>query len=311
MTDAVRTPDDRFEDLPGFPFAPRYLHGLPGYEGLRLHYLDEGQQDADNIFLCLHGEPTWSYLYRKMIPIFTAAGHRAVAPDFFGFGRSDKPVKEEVYQFDFHRGSLVAFIESLDLKNITLLCQDWGGLIGLTLPMDMLDRFSRLLVMNTTLGTGDVRLSDGFLAWREWVNNNPDMPIGELMKRACPHLSSGECRAYDAPFPDIKYKAGVRRFPNLVPDHPEAPGAVLSKEAREWLSSKWAGSTFMAIGMKDPVLGPPVMHALRRVIRGCPEPYEMNDAGHFVQEWGEEAAKKALIAFGLTRDRETGTYSAS
>ncbi|MBW1803686.1 MAG: alpha/beta fold hydrolase [Deltaproteobacteria bacterium] len=282
MTEAIRTPDERFKDLPEFPFAPRYLDDLAGYEGLRMHYLDEGSQDADNIFLCLHGEPTWSYLYRKMIPVFTAAGHRVVAPDFFGFGRSDKPVKGEVYQFDFHRGSLVALIEHLDLKNITLLCQDWGGLLGLTLPMDMPDRFSRLLVMNTTLGTGDVRLSDGFLAWREWVNNNPDMAIGTLMKRACPNLSSEECRAYDAPFPDIRYKAGVRRFPDMVPDHPEAPGAMLSREAREWLSSKWAGSTFMAIGMQDPVLGPPVMHALRRVIRGCPEPYEMTYAGHFV-----------------------------
>ncbi len=310
MIEAIRTPDERFKDLPGFPFTPHYLEDLAGYEGLRIHYLDEGPRDADNLFLCLHGEPTWSYLYRKMIPIFTAAGHRVVAPDFFGFGRSDKPVEEEVYRFDFHRGSLVAFIERLDLKNITLLCQDWGGLIGLTLPMDMPDRFSRLLVMNTALGTGDVQLSDGFVAWREWVNNNPDMAIGTLMKRACPHLSSEERRAYDAPFPDIRYKAGVRRFPNLVPDHPEAPGAALSREAREWLSNKWAGSTFMAIGMQDPVLGPPVMHALRRVIRGCPEPYEMNYAGHFVQEWGEEAAKKALIAFGLTRDRETGTYSA-
>jgi len=301
MTETIRTPDERFKDLPGFPFAPRYLDDLAGYEGLRMHFLDEGPRDADNLFLCLHGQPTWSYLYRKMIPVFTAAGHRVVAPDFFGFGRSDKPVKEEVYQFDFHRGSLVALIEHLDLKNITLLCQDWGGLIGLTLPMEMPDRFSRLLVMNTTLGTGDVQLSDGFLAWREWVNSNPDMAIGTLMKRACPILSSEECRAYDAPFPDIRYKAGARRFPDMVPDHPEAPGAALSREAREWLSNKWAGSTFMAIGMQDPVLGPPVMHALRRVIRGCPEPYEITSAGHFVQEWGEAAAKKSLIAFGLTR----------
>ena len=299
MTEAIRTPDERFKDLPEFPFTPRYLDDLEGYEGLRMHYLDEGPPDAENLFLCLHGEPTWSYLYRKMIPVFTAAGHRVVAPDFFGFGRSDKPVKEEVYQFDFHRGSLVAFIERLDLKNITLLCQDWGGLLGLTLPMDMPDRFSRLLVMNTTLGTGDVQLSDGFVAWRKWVNNNPDMVVGTLMKRACPILSCEECRAYDAPFPDVRYKAGVRRFPNMVPDHPEAPGASLSRDAREWLSNKWAGATFMAIGMQDPVLGPPVMHALRRVIRGCPEPFEMTTAGHFVQEWGEETAKKALIAFGL------------
>ena len=162
MTDVLRTPDGRFEALPDFPYAPNYLHDLKGYNGLRMHYVDDGPQDAATIFLCLHGEPTWSYLYRKMIPVFTAAGHRVVAPDFFGFGRSDKPVQDDSYQFGFHRGSLIAFIEQLDLSNIVLVCQDWGGLLGLTLPMGLPDRISRLLIMNTTLGTGDVKLSEGF-----------------------------------------------------------------------------------------------------------------------------------------------------
>jgi haloalkane dehalogenase len=298
MTEVLRTHDERFGNLPGYPFAPNYIDDLEYYEGLRLHYLDEGPRDARHTFLCLHGEPTWSYLYRKMIPVFSAAGHRSVAPDFFGFGRSDKPKDEEIYTFHFHRGTLMAFIQRLGLKNITLVCQDWGGLLGLTLIMEMPNLFHRLLLMNTTLGTGDVQLSEGFIAWRSWVNENPDMAIGNLMKRACPHLSPEECMAYDAPFPDTDYKAGVRRFPNLVPDHTDAPGAELSRSAREWLSRKWAGPAFMAIGMQDPVLGAPVMHALRKVIRGCPEPYEMSAAGHFVQEWGEEVAEKALIAFG-------------
>ena len=166
MSDVLRTPDERFNELPDFPYTPNYLDDLKGYDGLRMHYVDEGPRDAANIFLCLHGEPTWSYLYRKMIPVFTAAGHRVVAPDYFGFGRSDKPVQDDVYQFDFHRGSLMAFIEHLELSNIVLVCQDWGGLLGLTLPMDLPDRFSRLLVMNTALGTGDVKLSEGFMdAW--------------------------------------------------------------------------------------------------------------------------------------------------
>jgi len=296
-TKSLRTPDERFVDLRDFPYGPIYIDNLKGFEGLRLHYVDEGPEDADHIFLCLHGEPTWSYLYRKMIPIFTGAGCRVVAPDFFGFGRSDKPTDEEVYTFDFHRNMLISFIEHLELTNITLVCQDWGGILGLTLPMDMIDIFSRLLIMNTTLGTGDVQLSKGFLDWRAWVRKNPDMSAGRLLKLTCPHLSEAECAAYDAPFPDIQYKAGVRRFPEIVPDHPDAPGAELSRRAREWLRNKWEGSVFMAIGMKDPVLGPPVMQVLRNDIRNCPEPYEHPDAGHFVQEWGEKIAKEAITAF--------------
>jgi pimeloyl-ACP methyl ester carboxylesterase len=297
MTTSLRTPEKRFLNLRDFPYGPVYIDDLKGFEGLRLHYVDEGPENADHTFLCLHGEPTWCYLYRKMIPIFTGAGYRVVAPDFFGFGRSDKPTDEEVYTFDFHRNMLISFIEHLELKNITLVCQDWGGILGLTLPMDMIDIFSRLLIMNTTLGTGDVQLSKGFLEWRAWVRKNPDMSAGKLLKLTCPHLSETECAAYDAPFPDIQYKAGVRRFPEIVPDRPDAPGAELSRKAREWLRSTWKGSVFMAIGMKDPVLGPPVMQALRNDIRNCPEPYEHSKAGHFVQEWGEEIAREAIAAF--------------
>ena len=297
MVEMLRTPDERFLDLAGFPYDPVYIDDLKGFEGLRMHYLDEGPQHADHIFLCLHGEPTWSYLYRRMITIFTATGNRVVAPDFFGFGRSDKPVKEAVYTFEFHRNALIAFIEYLDLTNISLVCQDWGGILGLTLPMDMPDRFSRLLIMNTTLGTGDVQLSKGFLDWRAWVSKNPDMSAGRLLKLTCPHLSEKECAAYDAPFPDIRYKAGVRRFPEIVPDRMNAPGAALSRNAREWLRDKWTGQVFMAVGIKDPVLGPPVMQALRNDIQNCGKPYEHPEAGHFVQEWGEEIARKGLSAF--------------
>jgi pimeloyl-ACP methyl ester carboxylesterase len=151
--------------------------------------------------------------------------------------------------------------------------------------------------MNTTLGTGDVQLSDGFLDWRAWVRQNPDLSPGRLLKLTCPHLSAGESAAYDAPFPDSRYKAGVRRFPELVPDRPDAPGAELSRRAGEWFRSKWAGPVFMAVGMTDPVLGPPVMRGLRAVIRNCPDPFELSEAGHFVQEWGEPVAAAALSAF--------------
>jgi pimeloyl-ACP methyl ester carboxylesterase len=295
MTAALRTPDERFADLPGFPFAPHYTADAAG---LRMHYVDEGPRDARHTFLCLHGQPTWSYLYRRMIPRFVASGARVVAPDLYGFGRSDKPLDESWYTFTRHRDSLVAFVEALDLRQITLVVQDWGGLLGLTLPPDMPDRFDRLLVMNTALGTGDRPLGEGFLAWRAWANANPDMDIARLMKRGCPHLTDAEAAAYAAPFPDARYKAGVRRFPNLVPDHPQADGAALSRCAREWWRTEWNGATFMAIGATDPVLGPPVMNALRALIRDCPEPFVHPQAGHFAQEWGEEIADRALGAFG-------------
>jgi haloalkane dehalogenase/tRNA(adenine34) deaminase len=293
MTTTLRTPDDRFANLPGFHHEPRYRE----FDGLRMHYVDVGPADARQVFLCLHGEPTWSYLYRRMIPVFERAGHRVVAPDLFGFGRSDKPADDAWYTFDTHRESLVRFIEALDLKGITLVCQDWGGLLGLTLPMDMGDRFERLLVMNTTLGTGDRPLSDGFKAWRQWVANNPDLDCGKLLARACPHLQSAEAAAYSAPYPDRRHKAGARRFPQLVPDRPDAPGAELSRRARAWWRTQWRGQSFMAVGMTDPVLGPAVMDALRADIRDCPPPLQVAEGGHFLQEWGAPVASAALAQF--------------
>jgi haloalkane dehalogenase/tRNA(adenine34) deaminase len=293
----LRTPDARFAALSGYPFTPRYLERMPGFESLRMHYVDEGRRDAEATFLCLHGEPTWGYLYRRMIPVFTQAGHRAVAPDLFGFGRSDKPVDDAAYTFDSHRRSLLAFIEALDLRHVCLVVQDWGGVLGLTLPLNMPERVTRLLVMNTTLGTGDEPLTDGFLAWRKWVAEHPDLDVGKLLGRACPHLSAEERAAYDAPFPNATYKAGVRRFPELVPDRPDAPGAEISRRARDWWRSQWNGVSFMAIGSTDPVLGPAVMRALHRSIRGCPAPMEVVEAGHFVPEWGGRIAANALAHF--------------
>jgi pimeloyl-ACP methyl ester carboxylesterase len=294
----LRTPDERFASLPGFAWAPHYLDDLPGFPGLRMHYVDEGPPRAKQVFLCLHGQPTWSYLYRKMIPVFLASAARVVAPDLFGFGRSDKPADDAWYTFTRHRDSLVAFVDRLDLRGVTLVVQDWGGVLGLTLPMDMPERVARLLVMNTALGTGDLPLGEGFLAWRSWANANPDMDVAKLMKRSCPHLTEAEAAAYGAPFPDVRYKAGVRRFPNLVPDRPDADGAALSRRARDWLRSDWKGATFMAVGMKDPVLGPPVMAYLRKQIAGCPEPFMHPEAGHFAQEWGDDIASRALAALG-------------
>jgi haloalkane dehalogenase len=302
--EVLRTPDACFDNLPGHAFRPHFVDTLAGFEGLRAHFLDEGAPDSGQVFLCLHGQPTWSYLYRKMIPHFVAAGGRVIAPDLFGFGKSDKPADEAFYTFNRHRDMLLALVEKLDLRHITLVVQDWGGILGLTLPMAAPARYGRLIAMNTTLGTGDVALSEGFLQWRAYADSQPDLDIVRLMARSCPQLSPSEAAAYAAPFPDARYKAGVRRFPNLVPDNPDADGAAISRAARSWWQRDWKGKSFMAIGATDPVLGPPVMHALRKAIRGCPDPYVHPTAGHFLQEWGDEIAPRAVAA--LARARSAG-----
>lgn len=290
---AWRTPDERFKNLPGFDYTARYTE----YAGLRVHHIDAGPLDAAVTVLCLHGNPSWSYLYRHMIPVFTGAGLRVVAPDLIGFGRSDKPVDEAAHSFEFHRDMLLAIVERLDLKNIMLVCQDWGGLFGLTLPIAMPERFTRLLVMNTGLGTGE--LTEGFRQWRSYSNSQPDLAVGKLFKRGKPQLSDAEVAAYDAPYPDASYKAAVRAFPNLVPDGADAPGAAISREAATFWRDRWTGDSFMAIGMQDPVLGPPAMRWLHKLIRNCPPPLEVPEAGHFVQEWGGPIAKAALTHFKL------------
>jgi len=294
--EALRTPDDRFDHLPNYDFAPHYVDDLPGYSGLRVHYVDEGPSDAQHTFLCLHGQPTWSYLYRKMLPVFAAAGGRVIAPDWLGFGRSDKPVEDAVYTYTFHRQMMVELIERLNLGNVTLVCQDWGGLLGLTIPMDMPERFSRLIVMNTAIPIGESP-GAGFDAWKAFNRSQPDMDIATLMQRSTPVLTDAEAAAYAAPFPDIRYKAGVRRFPELVMVAPDMDGVALSKRARSWWANDWEGQSFMAVGMQDPVLGPPAMEELRGIIRGCPPPMEIAEGGHFVQEWGGPVAEAALAAF--------------
>jgi haloalkane dehalogenase len=295
MTKILKTTPERFANLPGFPWRPHSRADLPGYSGLAMSYVDEGPKTAP-VFLCLHGQPTWSYLYRRMIPHFLATGNRVVAPDFFGFGRSDKPANESVYTFDFHRNTLLALVRALDLTDVTLVVQDWGGLLGLTLPLEAPGRYTRLIVMNTALPSGDAPLPKGFLDWRAFSNSHPDMAIGKLMTRACPHLSPAEAAAYDAPYADASFKAGVRRFPNLVPEFPDSDGADVERAARAFWRDEWRGRSVMAIGMTDPVLGPPVMRALHKEIRDCPPPLEFATAGHFLQEWGDEVAPAVIAA---------------
>ncbi|MGL5839854.1 MAG: haloalkane dehalogenase [Sphingorhabdus sp.] len=294
MIEALRTPDDHFINLPGYPFAPNYLEHK---NGLRMHYLDEGLRDPNApVFLCLHGQPSWSYLYRKMIPIFAEHG-RVIAPDLFGFGRSDKPVSEDVYTIAFHRNALIELIETLDLQNITLVCQDWGGILGLTIPYQMPDRFKRLIVMNTLFPTGEEALGPGFDMWKTFNRSQPDLDIAALFLRITPILSEAEAAAYGAPFPDIQYKAGVRKFPELVPYTTDMAGSEYGRAGRDWFRDKWNGQSFMAIGGSDPVITVAAMQKLRKQIRNCPEPLIIPEAGHFVQEWGQQVANTALAQF--------------
>jgi tRNA(adenine34) deaminase len=299
--DALRTPDAAFNDLPGYPWRPQYLSDLPALGGLRMHYLDEQASEVpptNTNFLCLHGNPAWSYLYRKMIPVFLQAGHRVVAPDLVGFGKSDKPKKESFHSFNRHRQILLELVERLDLLNVVLVVQDWGGLLGLTLPMAAPERYKGLLVMNTMLATGDAPLPPGFLAWREMCAKNPEFDIARLFARGNSQMSAAECAAYNAPFPDKGHRAATRAFPAMVPEHAAADGAEISRQAREFWRTSWSGQTLMAIGAQDPVLGPPVMQALKSMIRGCGDPLIIDEAGHFVQEHGQAIAEKAVSLFG-------------
>jgi haloalkane dehalogenase len=245
IENVLRTP------CPTSPNSPHYVNDLPDYDGLRAHYLDLGPKEADRTFLCLHGEPTWSYLYRKMIPVLVESGARVVAPDF----------------------------------------------LGLTLPLDAGFRaaLDRLLLMNTSLPVGEP-LAPHFYAWRSLVRTTPDLPVGDWVRQSTPHLTDAEAAAYDAPFPDRRYQAGARTFPDLAMVEPDMEGVAEARAAAAFWADDWSGESFVAIGANDPDVA--AIHALRQQIRGCPEPLVLDDAGHFVPESGDVVARAALRAFG-------------
>jgi haloalkane dehalogenase len=286
--DVLRTPDERFDGLPDFPFPPHYVevpHG-DGTEGtLRVHYLDEGPADAAETVLLMHGEPSWSYLYRTMIPVITAAGYRAVAPDLVGFGRSDKPTERADYTYQRHVDWIRAVIEALDLRDITLVCQDWGGLIGLRLAAEDEPRFARIVAANTFLPTGDTAPGDGFLAWQSFSQTTPDFAVGQIISfGTTTDLAPEVIAAYDAPFPDDTFKAGARQFPMIVPTTPDDPASQANRDAWKVLE-QWGKPFLTAFSDQDPVTGggDAVLQAKIPGAAGRPHTTIQN-GGHFLQE---------------------------
>ena len=284
---AFRTPDERFAGLPGFVFAPHYLE----QDGLRMHYLDEGEGDP---VLCLHGEPTWSFLYRKMVPGLTAAA-RMIAPDYFGFGRSDKPEDAGWYTFDRHCASIRRLVEQLDLRRVTVVVQDWGGPIGLRLAVEQPERVARLVILNTGLGGGRPP-SEAWLRFRDVVRAaGGDFQAGRLIRTAAVRgLADAVVAAYDAPFPTAESKAGALAFPEQVPTEPEHPNTAPLMAIREALAS-WEKPTLVLFGDSDPIFRPEVADAIARWIPGALPAELVANAGHFVQEdAGEEVAARIV-----------------
>jgi haloalkane dehalogenase len=294
----IRTPEERFSHLSDFPYSPRYVI----VDDLRIHYVDEGEGET---ILCLHGEPTWSYLYRKMIPILSSE-HRVIAMDFIGFGRSDKFSEREEYSFHMHRDILSGFIKALGLEEITLVCQDWGGLIGLTVATEMPERFKRLVIMNTFLPTGEEPLGEAFHRWREFAEKVSQLQVGRLIATtmADKNRLTPEARdAYEAPFPDEGFKAGARVWPLMVPVRPEDPGAKEMKAAREVLS-KWEKPVAVIFSDGDPITRGGYKFFLDLIpTLDRKDGIMIEGAGHFLQEEnGEEIARHILNFISQTSE---------
>src|SRR5882757_5483238 len=284
-SEVFRTPDDRFTDLPGYGFTPNYAD----LDGLRMHYLDEGPRDGRPI-VCFHGEPSWAYLYRKMIGPLVAAGHRVVVPDYAGFGRSDKPTDRGWYTYDRHVELTSKVLGGLDLRDAIVVVQDWGGPIGLRWAVENADDVGALAIFNTGLFTG--RVSKGFMAWRNFAEKNPDLPVGFVIQGAtATELSDDIVAAYDAPFPNAESKAGAAQFPLLVPIEDDAAGAKEMREVADALS-RWDKPALVAFSDTDPVF--PYPRSGERFVEWIPsvsEQVKIEGAAHFLQEdRGEQIA---------------------
>jgi haloalkane dehalogenase len=287
--DVLRTPDERFADLPGYDFAPNYAE----VGGLRMHYVDEGEGSP---VVCFHGEPSWSFLYRKMLPPLVAAGHRVICPDLVGFGRSDKPTDLDWYSYERHCEHVSGLLATLDLSGTTVVVQDWGGPIGLRWAVENAERVDRLVILNTGLFTG--RVSKGFLQWRSFAERNPDLPVGMVLQGATTtELPPTVVAAYEAPFPNAESKAGAATFPLLVPTELDAPGAAEMGRVMDELS-RWEKPALVAFSDSDPVFPfPRAGEVFVDLIPGAGEQVAIEGGGHFLQEDRGEQIAAAILKF--------------
>jgi haloalkane dehalogenase len=288
--DVFRTPEERFDDLPGYAYEPNYVDA----GGLRLHHIDVGEGGT---VVCFHGEPSWSYLYRHMLEGLVESGHRVVCPDLVGFGRSDKPADQRWYTYERHVESVTAHLEQIDLADITVVVQDWGGPIGLRWAVEHAEKVARLVILNTGLFTG--RVSKGFMAWRKFAERTPDLPVGRIIQGATTtELSPEVVAAYEAPFPNPESKAGAQRFPLLVPLSEDDPGVEEMMAVRDELS-RWEKPALVAFSDSDPVFPyPKAGEQFTGLIPGAGEQLRIADAAHFLQEdRGVEIADAMLEAF--------------
>ena len=297
----LRTPESNFENLPGYDFAPHYFYpdgqGEAAEASFRTHYIDENPE-ASQVVLLMHGEPSWSFLYRKMIPVFKAAGYRVIAPDLIGFGKSDKPVSRDDYTYKGHVDQVASFLEHLDLKNITLFCQDWGGLIGLRVAAENQERFARIVVGNSGLPVGDENHSPVFMRWRKTSQTRKVFNVGEIVKSGCVRpLSPEVLAAYDAPYPDESYKAGARKFPLLVPVSTEDPASEANQRAWEVLRT-WEKPFLCTFSDSDPITKGGHL-PFRRVVPGAKGQNHViiKEAGHFLQEDKGEELANVIVEF--------------
>ena len=293
MTAYVRTPDSRFDNLPDYDFAPHYVD----VDGMRMHYVDEGPPDGELVLL-LHGEPSWSYLYRHMIPPLRDAGLRVIAPDLIGFGKSDKPIRKSDYSYAGHVAWMTTFVETLDLTGINLFCQDWGSLIGLRVAAENEERFARIAVGNGALPTGDQSVPRAFKIWKAFALYSPWFPIGRILQMGTVgELSPDVVAAYDAPFPSARYKAGARAFPKLVPVRPDDPASDANRAAWK-VFKQWTKPVLTTFSNRDPVM------------RGGEKPWQesvpgaqgqdhviIRNAGHFLQEDKGPEIAEVLVRF--------------
>jgi haloalkane dehalogenase len=293
----LRTPEDRFDDLPGFPFEPHYFEiSDPDLGPLRIHYVDEGPAHGP-VVLCLHGEPTWSYLYRKMIPVLAAAGFRTVAPDLVGFGRSDKPSERSDYSYAKHVRWMKDWVVAMGLCDVTLLGQDWGGLIGLRMVAGLPERFARFSLSNTGLPTGDHPVNEAFHKWRKFSQEDPEFDTGYIVNLfGHGDLTEGEIEAYRAPFPSDEYKAGARQFPMLVPTEPDNPASAANREAWKVLM-QWHKPALMCFSDADPIMAGGDKPFLKLVPGTRNQPHVTLKGRHFIQEEDGEAWARAVVAW--------------